>query len=98
MSETVDEPEPRDDVKPEITMRYLRATDREGWQRLWEQYLRFYRAALPAATPDSAFARLCEGDSGFVGVLAVDRAGHALDLAHLIFHPARGVVDCSARW
>ncbi len=88
VSVMVDEPEPQTDVKPEITVRHLRATDREGWQRLWEQYLRFYRADLPAATSDSTFARLCEGDSGLIGLLAVDRAGYALGLAHLIFHPS----------
>jgi hypothetical protein len=32
LSVMVDQPEPQDDVKPEITVRHLRATDREGWQ------------------------------------------------------------------
>jgi GNAT superfamily N-acetyltransferase len=82
----VDKPEAHDGVKPEITVRRLRATDREGWQRLWQQYLRFYRADLPASTSDSTFARLCQGD--MVGLLAVDAAGDALGLAHLIFHPS----------
>jgi GNAT superfamily N-acetyltransferase len=84
----VDEPEPQDEVKPEITVRRLRATDREGWQRLWQQYLRFYRAALPASTSDVTFARLCQGDSGLVGLLAVDADGNAVGLAHLITHPS----------
>lgn len=84
----VDEPEPQDGVKPEISVRRLRAADREGWQRLWEQYLRFYRADLPASTSDSTFARLCAGDSGLVGLVAVDAAGGALGLAHLILHPS----------
>jgi|HubBroStandDraft_6_1064221.scaffolds.fasta_scaffold314587_1 GNAT superfamily N-acetyltransferase len=88
VSVMVDEPEPQDDVKPEITVRHLRATDREGWQGLWDQYLRFYRADLPASTSDSTFARLCEGDGGLVGLLAVDRAGYALGFAHLVFHPS----------
>lgn len=84
----VHEPEAQDGVKPEITVRRLRAADREGWQRLWQQYLRFYRADLPASSSDSTFARLCEGDNGLVGLLAVDAAGDALGLAHLIFHPS----------
>jgi GNAT superfamily N-acetyltransferase len=83
----VDDPE-QHDVEPEITVRRLRATDREGWQRLWQQYLRFYRAELSTSTSDSTFARLCEADSGLVGLLAVDAAGDALGLAHLIFHPS----------
>jgi GNAT superfamily N-acetyltransferase len=84
----VGEPEPQDDVKREITVRRVRATDREGWERLWQQYLRFYRADLPGSISDSTFDRLCQGDSGLVGLLAVDAAGHALGLAHLIFHPS----------
>ena len=84
----VDEPKPQDDANPEITVRRLRATDRAGWERLWQQYLRFYRADVPASTTDSTFARLCGGDNGLIGLLAVDAAGHALGLAHLILHPS----------
>jgi len=87
----VDDPDPQDGVKPEITVRRLRATDRDVWQRLWQQYLRFYRADLPAATSDNTFARLCEGDGELVGLLAVDRDGKALGFAHLIFHPSTWV-------
>lgn len=84
----VDEPKPQDDVNPDITVRRLRATDREGWQRLWTQYLRFYRSDIPASTSDRTFARLCDADNGLVGLLAVDADGNALGLAHLIFHPS----------
>jgi GNAT superfamily N-acetyltransferase len=76
------------DMQSGITVRPLRATDRDGWQPLWEQYLRFYRAELPAATTDSTFARLCQADGGLVGLLAVDPDGKAVGLAHLIFHPS----------
>jgi GNAT superfamily N-acetyltransferase len=83
-----DPPKPRGEPNPEITVRGLRATDREGWERLWQQYLRFYRADLPASTSESTFARLCEGDGGLIGLLAVDAAGDALGLAHLILQPS----------
>lgn len=83
----VDKPKPHDEANTEITVRRLRATDREGWERLWQQYLRFYRADVPESTTDSTFARLCEGDGGLIGLLAVDAAGDALGLAHLVFHP-----------
>jgi GNAT superfamily N-acetyltransferase len=84
----VDEPNQQNDVNADITVRHLRATDRQGWQRLWTQYLRFYRADIPASTSDKTFARLCEPDNGLVGLLAVDADGNALGLAHLIFHPS----------
>jgi GNAT superfamily N-acetyltransferase len=70
----------------EINVRRLRAGDREAWQRLWDQYLSFYRAELEPGTSDKTFARLCEPGSDLVGLLAVNAEGQALGLAHLIFH------------
>jgi GNAT superfamily N-acetyltransferase len=72
----------------EINVRGLRVGDRDAWQPLWDQYLRFYRAELPPGTSDSTFARLCEPESPLVGLLAVDADGRALGLAHLVFHPS----------
>jgi GNAT superfamily N-acetyltransferase len=72
----------------EITVRRLRAGDRADWQRLWEEYLRFYRADLAPGTSDRTFARLCEPDGDLMGLLAVDRDGSAVGLAHLVFHPS----------
>jgi GNAT superfamily N-acetyltransferase len=91
VSAMVDEPKPQNDVGSDITVRRLRASDHEGWQRLWQQYLRFYRADIPASTSDATFARLCAADSGLIGLLAVDPDGSALGLAHLIFHPSTWV-------
>jgi GNAT superfamily N-acetyltransferase len=71
-----------------ITVRRLRTDDRADWQRLWDQYLRFYRAELPPGTSEETFARLCESESGLVGLLAVGRDGSAVGLAHLVFHPS----------
>jgi GNAT superfamily N-acetyltransferase len=70
----------------DITVRRLRVTDREAWRQLWDQYLRFYRAQLPPRTSDTTFARLCDSDSGLVGLLAIDTGAKAVGLAHLIFH------------
>ncbi|HTX11449.1 MAG TPA: GNAT family N-acetyltransferase [Solirubrobacteraceae bacterium] len=72
----------------DITVRRLRAGDREAWQRLWDQYLRFYRAELAPGTSDTTFARLCEPDGDLVGLVAVDPQDRALGLAHLVFHPS----------
>jgi len=71
----------------ETTVRRLRHADRNGWQRLWEQYLRFYRAELPAHISDNTFDRLCEPDGALSGLVAVDGDGAAVGLAHLVFHP-----------
>jgi len=72
----------------ETAVRRLRDADRDGWQRLWDQYLRFYRAELSAHVSDTTFARLCETESPFHGLLAVDGDGNPVGLAHLIFHPS----------
>jgi GNAT superfamily N-acetyltransferase len=68
------------------TIRPLRESDREAWQPLWDQYLRFYRAELPASVSDATFARLCEPDSDLTGLVAIDSAGVAVGLSHLVFH------------
>jgi GNAT superfamily N-acetyltransferase len=72
----------------EITVRRLQVGDREAWQGLWDQYLRFYRAELGPGTSDGTFARLCEPEGDLAGLLAVDPDGGALGLAHLVFHPS----------
>jgi GNAT superfamily N-acetyltransferase len=69
------------------TIRRLREGDRASWQPLWEAYLRFYRAEVPAPVSDATFARLCDADSGLLGLVAVDPEGVASGLAHLVFHP-----------
>jgi GNAT superfamily N-acetyltransferase len=84
----VDEPEHKAMRNQEITVRRLRTSDRDGWERLWRRYLRFYRAELAASTSERTFARLCEADGGLVGLLAIDAAGNEVGLAHLIFHPS----------
>ena len=92
----IHEPRPTDGVKHEITVRRLRASDRDGWQRLWEQYLSFYRAELPSHMSDHTFTRLCDDDDSVIGLLALDSDREAVGLAHLIFHPTNWAVapDC----
>jgi GNAT superfamily N-acetyltransferase len=70
-----------------ITVRRLRASDRGGWQRLWDGYLAFYRSTLEERVSDETFARLCDG-SALVGLVAVDGDSQIVGLANLIFHPS----------
>lgn len=70
----------------ELTVRRLRDTDRQGWQPLWDQYLHFYRAELPADISDGTFARLIGADSDLAGLVAVGAEDRVLGLAHLVFH------------
>lgn len=70
----------------EITVRRLESGDRENWQPLWDAYLRFYRAKLPAHVSDATFARLIDADGDLVGLVALGADSGVLGLAHLVFH------------
>jgi GNAT superfamily N-acetyltransferase len=70
-------------------IRRMQESDWEAWRPLWQGYLDFYREPLPEETTRATFRRLCKGEDGMVGLLAVDDAsGAVLGLAHLVFHPS----------
>jgi GNAT superfamily N-acetyltransferase len=68
------------------TIRALRREDVDDWRPLWAGYLAFYRATLSDETSRSTFDRLCVGDAGMFGLLAVDDAGRGIGLAHCVVH------------
>jgi GNAT superfamily N-acetyltransferase len=68
------------------TIRALRNDDWEGWSHLWVGYLAFYRAALDDLTTQSTFERLCAGQEGLFGLLALDDAGRAIGMANCVVH------------
>ena len=67
------------------TIRALRGDDWDDWRALWGGYLAFYRAELPE-TSRATFDRLCAGDDGLFGLLALDDAGQAIGLANCVVH------------
>ena len=68
------------------TVRALRGEDFDGWRVLWAAYLAFYRAELHDETSRATFERVCAGDEGMFGLLAVDDAGVGVGLAHCVVH------------
>lgn len=76
------------DPNQSIVVRRLRESDRAAWQPLFAGYLSFYRAQLSEADIATAFERLCSGERGMVGLVAVDAADRAIGIAHLVFHAA----------
>ncbi len=68
------------------TIRALRNDDWDGWAALWAGYLAFYRADLDDVTSRRTFERLCAGEEGMFGLLAVDDAGKAVGLADCVVH------------
>ncbi len=55
---------------------------------MWAAYCAFYETAIPQATTDATFARLCDADTPMYGSLAIDSdSGEALGFAHCVVHP-----------
>ncbi len=47
-------------TKNGVTIRDIIASDRAGWEHLWQQYLHFYRADVSAEITEKTFIRLCQ--------------------------------------
>ena len=69
-----------------VSVRPLKASDRDAWGGLWNAYLDFYGTELPQKVYDTTFARLLGDDprdfSGLVAVVDDLPVG----LAHYLFH------------
>lgn len=69
------------------TISPLAASDRADWERLWADYLVFYRSELAPEVTDDVFARLVAAD-GLHGAIARDDSGQAVGFVHWLFHPS----------
>jgi GNAT superfamily N-acetyltransferase len=70
-----------------MTVRRLREHDLDRWRELWNGYLSFYREELAEDVTARTFERLCGGEDGMLGLVAVDADDQPIGLAHLVFHP-----------
>jgi GNAT superfamily N-acetyltransferase len=69
----------------QTTTRPLEPSDRQDWGRLWDGYLKFYRAEVPASVTDHTFVRLLDPDSGMGGLVA-ERDGRVVGICNYLFH------------
>jgi len=69
----------------DTTIRPLAAHDRADWGRLWDGYLRFYRAEVAPEVTEGTFARLLDPDSGMGGLVA-ERGGRVIGICNYLFH------------
>ena len=67
-------------------IRALREDDWDDWRALWGGYLAFYRAELPDAVSRATFDRLCAGEEGMFGLLALDDSGRGIGMANSVVH------------
>jgi GNAT superfamily N-acetyltransferase len=70
------------------TVRRLRPSDRDGWERLWAGYLLYYEQVLAPEVTDAVFGQLTADSGAFVGLIAEDGNGRPVGLANLVFHPS----------
>jgi len=69
-----------------MTCRALTVTDFSDWLPLWNSYLAFYKATVPAATANVTFGRLTGGTEPMGGFIARDGDGRVLGIVHWILH------------
>jgi GNAT superfamily N-acetyltransferase len=69
-------------------IRELRPEDLPAWIELWQGYLHFYRAEIPARATDLAFARLTEQRDGYFGLVAEGDDGRLAGFAHCLLQPS----------
>ena len=72
----------------DIVVRRLVVGDLERWRPLWDGYLAFYRAEVSEDVTALTFQRLCDGEQGMLGLVAVGADDAPVGLAHLVFHAA----------
>lgn len=69
-----------------VTIRALRASDRDAWAALWTAYLEFYNATVAPEVYDSTFARLLGDDIRDFNGLVAEVDGELVGLVHYLFH------------
>lgn len=69
-----------------IRVRALAETDKARWQALFQGYIEFYRAQVAPEVIESTWQRLSSNSDGLTALVAVNRDGVAIGLAHLLFH------------
>jgi GNAT superfamily N-acetyltransferase len=75
-------------VESAVTIRPLRASDREAWDVLFHGYINFYEAKVPDDVIELTWKRLLGMEDGFLGLVAVDERDRPIGLAHALFHPS----------
>ncbi len=69
-----------------LTVRALRADDRDAWAEMWRDYLAFYKTEVPEAVYDSTFERLLSAEPQEFNGLVAESDGALVGLTHYLFH------------
>ncbi len=68
------------------TIRPLDARDRADWEPLWQGYLTFYEASVPAEVTETTWQRLMTEGEDPSGFCAVDAGDRPIGIVHYHFH------------
>jgi GNAT superfamily N-acetyltransferase len=68
-----------------VVIRPVREDERAAWEPLWVGYLKFYKAAVPAATTDVTWQRFHD-DAEPMYVLGAYVDGQLTGIVHFIYH------------
>jgi GNAT superfamily N-acetyltransferase len=71
-----------------ITVRTIQHEDKTRWLDLFDQYVTFYEADVPATVIELTWQRLIQQAGGMIGFCAVDADGEVQGIATAIFHPS----------
>lgn len=77
-----------------IIIRDIAADDRDTWQTLWNDYLRFYREKLPVEITNSTWATLMASDGAIKGIVA-ELSGTVVGFALYLFHASTWSLHCN---
>ena len=69
-----------------FNIRPLEQQDREQWQFIWGEYLRFYETKLPLEIYSETFSRLIDSKNTYQNCLVAHSGGILHGLVHYIFH------------
>lgn len=73
-------------MTPAVTVRPLRASDKDQWSVLWTAYLAFYETTRPREVFDLYFDRLIGNDPQDYNGLVAELNGELVGLTHYLFH------------
>ncbi len=73
-------------MTPTVTVRPLRASDKDQWSVLWTAYLAFYETTRPREVFDLYFDRLIGNDPQDYNGLVAELNGELVGLTHYLFH------------
>lgn len=69
-----------------VRVRPLAHGDEARWRELFDGYITFYEAAVPADVITATFERLVGERDGMAGLVAVDPTGRIVGLVNAVFH------------